>query len=118
MSRWTRFFFVLIIGVGVGLLYGWVISPVEYVDTMPESLRDDYKTDYVLMVAEAYPAEKDLALAVQRLTFLGATSPESIAQLAMDDAVQKDYAPSDLGLLRDLGDALQDWTSNLEGVAP
>lgn len=118
MSRWTRFFIVLIIGVGVGLLYGWVISPVEYVDTMPESLRDDYQTDYVLMIAEAYQAEKDLALAVQRLTFLGEASPKSVAQQAMDFAVKADYAPTDLGLLRDLSDALQGWTSNLERAAP
>jgi len=118
MSRWTRFFIVLIIGLGIGLLYGWVISPVEYVDTMPESMRDDYQTDYVLMVAEAYQAEKNLTLSVQRLTFLGEISPESVTQRAMDFAVKADYATIDLGLLRDLSDALKGWTSNLEGAVP
>lgn len=118
MYRWTRFFTVLIIGFGVGLLYGWVINPVEYVDTVPESLSEAYQADYVLMIAETYHAEKDLALAVQRLTFLGEASPESILQQAMDFAVRENYAPSDLGLLRDLSDALQGWTSNLEAAAP
>ena len=36
------------------MFYGWVVNPVEYIDIAPESPRVDYKTDYVLMTAEAY----------------------------------------------------------------
>jgi hypothetical protein len=115
MSRWVRFFIVLVIGFGIGLLYGWVIDPVEYVDTDPESMRNDYKTDYVLMVAEAYQADRDVALAVQRLSFLGESFPVKIVEDAMIFAVQSEYAPADLGLLRDLSDALGAGTNpNLE----
>ena len=106
MSRWIRFLIVLGIGFGIGLLYGWLIDPVEYVDTQPQSLRNDYKTDYVLMVAEAYQAERDVSLARERLRFLGETSPTSVIEEAMFFAVQSEYAPADLGLLRDLSDAL------------
>jgi hypothetical protein len=36
-----------------GLLYGWMVNPVRYVNTTPDTLRADYQLDYVLMVAEA-----------------------------------------------------------------
>lgn len=117
MSRWFRFFIVLIIGFGIGLLYGWVISPVEYVDTFPETLRDDYKADYVLMVAEIFQAEGDINLAVERLAFLGFTSPQTLVEQAMYAAIQSGYAPADLGLLRNLSDALLS-ESFVEGSAP
>lgn len=106
MSRWVRFFLVLIIGFAIGLLYGWVIDPVEYVDTFPETLREDYKADYVLMVAEAYQVERDIDAAVERLAFLGFVPPNDLVEEAMYFAVQSGYSPQDLGLLRNLGDAL------------
>jgi hypothetical protein len=111
MSRWVRFFIVLVIGFGVGLLYGWVIDPVEYVDTLPESMREDYKTDYVLMVAEEYQSTRDIAIARERLFFLGDSSPDNITEGAMIFAVQNGYTPTDLGLLRDLSDALKAGTN-------
>lgn len=106
MSRWFRFLIAVAVGFGLGLLYGWVISPVEYVDTTPETLRADYRADYVLMVAEAYHAERDTNLAMERLTFLGFSPPLKLVEEAMAYAVQKGFAPADLGLLRALNDAL------------
>jgi hypothetical protein len=106
MSRWLRFFIILIICFGIGLLYGWIIDPVDYVDTFPETLRNDYKADYILMVAEAYQVERDIDQAVERLAFLGFTPPESLVENAMYFAVQSGYSPTDLGLLRTLSDAL------------
>jgi hypothetical protein len=80
---------------------------VDYVNTFPESLRDDYKTDYVLMVAEAYQVDRDIDQAVNRLAFLGIISPENVVENALFFGVQEGYAPSDLGVLRMLSDALQ-----------
>ena len=116
MSRWVRFFLVLIIGFGIGLLYGWVIDPVEYVDTFPETLREDYKTDYVLMVAETYQVERDIDLAVERLSYLGFIPPESLVEEAMFFAVQSGYSPGDLGLLRNLSDGLSEEGFQVEGL--
>ena len=116
MSRWVRFFLVLIIGFGIGLLYGWVIDPVEYVDTFPETLREDYKTDYVLMVAETYQVERDIDLAVERLSYLGFIPPESLLEEAMFFAVKSGYSPEDLGLLRNLSDGLSKEAFQVEGV--
>ena len=107
MDRWIRFFIVLILGAALGLLYGWVIDPVEYIDTSPDKLRDDYRADYVLMVAEIYQVEGDLTLVIERLAFLGDDTPLASVQQAILFASQAGYTVQDLRLLRDLSDALQ-----------
>jgi hypothetical protein len=65
----------LVVGIGIGLLIAWVISPVEYVDTTPASLRADFKDDYRYMIASAYMVTGDLGRAQARLTTLADTDP-------------------------------------------
>ena len=107
MSRWIRFVIAIAVGLALGLFYGWVLSPVEFVDTSTITLRDDYRADYVLMVAEIYQTEHDLLLAEQRLTVLSSLPVENTIQTALDYAEQKDYFPADIDLLRRLYDAVQ-----------
>lgn len=107
MSRWIRFFIAILIGAGLGLAYGWLINPIEYIDTSPDTLRIDYKTDYVLMVAEAYQGEKDSALAVRRLALLGDTPPAEMAHQAITFAHKAGYTDADLELMQELMSALQ-----------
>ena len=118
MSRWTKFLIAVIIGAAAGLFYGWVVNPVEYVDIAPESLRVDYKTDYVLMVAEAYQVQQDLGLAVRQLALLGSSAPTDIVANALSYALQHDYASQDLSLLQSLGEGLMTWNPNLEVPTP
>jgi hypothetical protein len=112
MRRWFLFLIVVLLGVGVGLLYGWVINPVKYVDTTPAKLRSDYQTDYVLMVAEAYQADGDLDLAARRLAVLGESHPAEIVRQGMILAAQIPFADSDQELLSQLASALQTWSPN------
>ncbi len=107
MPRWLLPLLAALVGIAGGLFYGWIINPVDFVDTTPASLRADYRTDYVLMVAESYHAAQDDALARQRLALLGSESPVAIAQAALQAAVQSDYASSDITLLQELTRALQ-----------
>jgi hypothetical protein len=60
----------LIIGIGLGLLYAWVIRPVQYTNTTPSSLRADFKDQYRVMIAAAYMANGDLLRARARLELL------------------------------------------------
>ncbi len=60
----------LVIGIGFGLLYSWVISPVRYIDAAPRSLREDFKDQYRMMIASAYMATGDLERAKARLALL------------------------------------------------
>ncbi len=118
MGRWLKFFIAIALGAAAGMLYGWVVSPVEYVDTTPDSLRQDYKTDYVLMVAEAYQAEADLGGAARRLGLLGDLPPTQVVANAVAFALQNGYAPADLALMQKLAEDLQSWNPNLEAPAP
>ena len=112
MSRWTKFLIAVALGAAAGLFYGWVVNPVEYVDISPQSLREDYRTDYVLMIAEAYQVDRNLGLAVQRLSSLGTAAPANIVADALSFALQNDYAPQDLSLFQVLGEALMSWDPN------
>ena len=86
MPRWLIPLIACLLGAAAGIFYGWVINPVKFVDTTPASLRADYRTDYVLMVAEAYHANPDEALARQRLAILGTESAASISLAAVQEA--------------------------------
>lgn len=122
MNRWFGFLLVIGLGAILGLLYGWVVNPVEYVDTAPDSLRQDFKTDYVLMVAEAYRLERGqesaLGMAARRLALLGDTSPVEMISQAVEFGRQLGYAAADLTLMQEMGDDFQTWNPSLEAPAP
>jgi len=65
----------LVIGIGLGLVYAWFISPIEYVDATPQVLRADFKDDYRVAIAAAYAATGNLERARSRLNYLGDTDP-------------------------------------------
>jgi len=114
MARWILFLIVVLLGGALGLVYGWVVSPVEYVDTTPDSLRADYKADYVLMVAESYHANQDVALAARRLALLGGENLTETVRQAMVFGGQSGYAEDDLALMAQLASDLQAWESLID----
>lgn len=59
-----------ILGAILGLVYAWVISPVEYVDTPPSALRSDAKDQYRVLIALSYGVTGDLTHAKARLAIL------------------------------------------------
>jgi len=65
------FLFVgLLGGVALGVLIGWVVWPVNYVDTDIVDLRAGYQDDYILMVGYAYYLDDNLPQAQRRLSYL------------------------------------------------
>ena len=109
----TRLLFILIAlatGIGLGLAYGWIVDPVEFFDLTPDTLRADYKTDYVLMTAEAYRVEQDPGLAARRLAIFGSQSPFAIASQGLEYARANGFADSDIALIQELVTALQAWS--------
>jgi hypothetical protein len=66
---------VLVVGIGLGLLYAWMIAPVRYINTVPNTLRTDFKDQYRILIAASYSATHDLARAKSRLELLGDASP-------------------------------------------
>ncbi len=103
----TRLLIGLFLGAALGLAYGWLIQPVEYINTSPDSLRQDYRTDYILMVAEAYAAERDLELAQVRLAALGPRPAEEIVEEALQYAIDQEFGRTDLTRLNQLATDLR-----------
>lgn len=115
MGRWIKFFIAIAIGAVGGLYFAWAINPVQLVETVPETLRQDYKTDYVLMVAEVYQAQRDPAQAARSLALLGDETPAVLARQAVVFAQDVGYSDVDVQLLADLLAGLQQWNPPAPG---
>ena len=102
MSRWLITIVLGLLGLAAGLYYAWEIAPVDYVDTTPNSLREDYRADYVLMVAESFHAERNAELARRRMAALGTGSAEAICGEVVGFARSAGYSPQDIALLEEL----------------
>jgi hypothetical protein len=109
MPRWLFASISAVLGIALGLAYGWFVDPVQYTDITPDALRLDYQGDYTLMVAEAYRVEQDPAAAARRLAVLGSDPPARIASDAYEYARQAGYPADDLTLMQGLAIALQTW---------
>lgn len=97
----------LALGIALGLLYGWVIEPVEFTDVTPDLLREDYRTDYVLMAAEAYQNDFNSEAAAKRLAVLGSAAPSSYVLSAIDYANSNSFTAEELDRLETLLTAMQ-----------
>lgn len=109
-SNIIKIIIALAIGIAIGLIYGWVIDPIEYVDVTPNLLRQDYQVDYVLMTAEAYQKDFDSELAARRLAILGSESPASITSNALEYAIANNFTQNEIQLLQTLLTAMQTYT--------
>jgi hypothetical protein len=109
-SRWLFMLIALAIGIGLGIAYGWFVDPVEFFDLTPDTLRADYKADYVLMIAEAYRAEQDPGQAARQLAILGSRSPATLSAEGLEYARANGFADSDIALIQELVTAMQAWS--------
>lgn len=65
----------LVAGLAAGLLYSWVVSPMRYVDTTPNTLRADFKDQFRTLIAASYASTHNLERARARLALLGDADP-------------------------------------------
>jgi hypothetical protein len=68
----------LILGIVLGVLYAWVISPVEWVNGTPADMREDLRVDYLRMVIDSYDINQDPELALARFGELGEFKDETL----------------------------------------
>jgi hypothetical protein len=80
---------------------------VRYVNTTPDLLRQDYRDDYILMVAEVYAADHDLGLAVQNLSRLGAADMGAQVRVTAARYTAAGYSDADLRKLYTLASDLE-----------
>jgi hypothetical protein len=82
--RYLWFAITIVVGLVIGLSWGWN-GLARKPQPMPlEDLRFDYKADYVLMVAQYYQQEGDLATAREMLDKLGEDDLTKLVKDALD----------------------------------
>lgn len=81
----------LLVGIGMGVYYSWVVSPVQYVDTTPDSLRANFKDHLRAVFAGAYASTGNLERARIRLGLL--KDPDLLK--ALDAQAQRMVASGD-----------------------
>ncbi len=118
IGRLVLFFVSILMGIALGLYYGWMLNPVEYLNTTAEILRKDYKADYVLMTAEVFDTQRDVNLAARRLEALGSAAPLRSVQEAILTARELNYSNRDVELLAQLAQALTVWGAPGGGQQP
>lgn len=105
--RLVFFTIAILVGLALGIIFGWTINPVTNRNTDLTTLHIDYKTDYVLMIAEGHHQDGDVSLALEHLGYLGNVPPLVMLENAVDHAERIRYAPEDLRLIYDLAAAIQ-----------
>jgi hypothetical protein len=95
-----------VLGVAIGLIYSWVISPVKYVDAPPYALRADYKEEYRLLVASAYMYSSDLVRAQNRLAQLKDDNPAQSVAMQAQRALAEGHPEAEVRALSLLAVAL------------
>lgn len=87
---------LLVIGLALGLVWGYVIDPVDFVDATPSYLRADLQEDYLRMAIDSYRVNPDPNLAVQRWKALGPGAQQAFTIIQSnpqkaDPAIIKNY---------------------------
>jgi hypothetical protein len=80
-----------VIGIVLGLVYAWLISPQQYQDTSPASLLPEFKDQYRAMIAAAFVATGNLPRAEARLVLLG----DSDVEQALTEQAQRTLGEGD-----------------------
>jgi hypothetical protein len=101
--RFIFFFLAILVGVGAGLAFGWMMMPPAAPKDAPlASLRADFKADLVLMVAEDFQTDPDSMQALTQLDRLDEGDPITLLGNSLQYAQAIGYPEEDLNLMRNL----------------
>ncbi len=81
-----------LVGLALGLLWAWVIQPVEFVDATPSYLRADLREDYLRMTIDSFLVNGDVGLALRRWDDLGPSAPQHLQDISMNPGMQDPMA--------------------------
>src|SRR6266542_877415 len=103
---------LFVLGLLIGLLIGWVIAPVEFINATPPYLRADLQEDYLRMAIDSYRLNPDPALAVDRYKALGLNNAKQAF-----DKIQANPQKEDPAVIQSYGELVAKVIS-AEGVQP
>jgi hypothetical protein len=108
----------VLIGIGLGLIVGWLVWPVSYSDTDFFDLRADYQDEYVVMVGALNALEGDADASRRLLALLSdARAPRSIEGIVVDvteRCIARGANPTDIGYLIGVAKALGTVTTPMQ----
>ena len=108
----------VLIGIGLGLIVGWLLWPVSYSDTDVFDLHADYQDDYVVMVGALHALEEDTAASRRLLTLLSdAKAPRTVEGIVVDVTeryIARGASPTDIGYLISVARALGTVTTPMQ----
>lgn len=96
----------LVLGLILGLIYTWLIAPVELVNTTPALLRSDYRHDWIRLAALGYAADGDLERAMARLDELGQDDLRTALGALIEESAAQGQAAATMRSLSQLADLL------------
>lgn len=98
---------LFVAGLALGLVWGYWIDPVDFVDATPSHLRPDLQEDYLRMTIDSYSLHpEDRNLAVDRWKGLGVGAQEAF------DKVQANPGSIDPAIIRNYGEYITNILSN------
>jgi len=106
-SGWLPLLLGLGLGLAGGLFYSWIVNPVEYVETAPGSLREDFKADYLALIAAAYASRGDLVRARARLALFEELNPAGELAALAQRRQASGHPQTEVRALAELAAALQ-----------
>jgi hypothetical protein len=103
---------MLLAGLGLGLLIGWGIAPVEFVNATPAYLRPDLQEDYLRMAIDSYRLNPDPNLALQRWQNLGIGAEQAYLNIQTNPGTQ------DPAVVKNFGDLIASILATTGGGQP
>lgn len=86
----------LILGLGLGLAYAWIVSPQQFTDSTPATLRTDFKDQFRAAIAASYAATGNLPRAQARLELLADDNlPEALNAQAQRETASGQFQQAD-----------------------
>ena len=82
--KWVLPLVAAVIGVAIGMVYAWVINPVQWVDGVPQQLRADLQEDYMRMAIDSHSVNRDAELALIRFDALGENGSAMLVAVSED----------------------------------
>ncbi len=77
-----------ILGLVLGLIWAWLIQPVEWKDATPALLHPAYREEYLRMVIDSYGLHRDVEAAQRRYQALGEVAPSVLQNIQANPAGQ------------------------------
>jgi hypothetical protein len=96
----------LFVGIGLGLVYAWMVSPLRVTNADPGTLRTDFKEQYRSAIAAAYAASGNLPRAQVRLQLLKDPDPVQALNAQAQQMLARSESPGIAEELAALAQAL------------